>query len=706
MEADKNKINIDKITDGVISYLEFLNKFNTIKQSDILCEINDNKDIKYKYLFSDYNIECYIIDRNSFDNFCSAINFNELKSILNTINEENKNKFKEELNKYLKENPFNFNNSKIKFYSNEKEMKEIINNIDNYSYVNKELLINGMGLNETELEGHLIKSSRNENNLSLLFTNNNYIITINEENKKNLKNENNEYKFLYYVEDVTKKIFLLLYFHEKKMKEKIKKKIKNIYNFKKYYLINKDWLKDYKEYFLYDFIIKKLDEKYQNYSYEKIKVELDNISKNEIGQIILYLDTKIPKDLRKNSYFKCKTNEIKMLEINGGNTNNDYIQETIEPEESNTSIEIPDEFELINEDIYELLSKEEFFYNNIEEDKDKILYEILFGNNQIIIKNKNNENNENNFLNTYLIYIYNNEYQNKEKYFLKYILDYENNSMFFDNFGNIIEEGLNNFISKNDININNFNCEQKIYDIKKNVLGKFVNIGILSNDKILNIIDRKNSIINSNIILNKKNEEKYKKKNIVSKNERFLLKNILDIKKYYDEKNFIENNTSFSYEINNKKKEKFDSQKLNIINNEIEINLKSEYKNDINSINIKKDIPFKIEKFDLKLNCMQVESLTDEPEVNELKIERIEKFDYIPNNIETSSSIFNIDNNIDYSNNSLVNFDKLKIKMNIVEPYLKEIYKQFTINKEMKNLEINLLIPIEIINVFVIYFLN
>ena len=140
-----------------------------------------------------------------------------------------------------------------------------------------------------------------------------------------------------------------------------------------------------------------------------------------------------------------------MLEINGENTNNDYIQETIEPEESNTFIEIPDEFELINEDIYELLSKEEFFYNNIEEDKDKILYEILFGNDQIIIKNKKNENNENNLLNNYLIYIYNNENQNKEKYFLKYILDYENNSMFFDNFGNIIEEGLNNFISKNDI---------------------------------------------------------------------------------------------------------------------------------------------------------------------------------------------------------------------------------------------------------------
>ena len=95
------------------------------------------------------------------------------------------------------------------------------------------------------------------------------------------------------------------------------------------------------------------------------------------------------------------------------------------------------------------------------------------------------------------------------------------------------------------------------------------------------------------------------------------------------------------------------------------------------------------------VNCMQVEYLTDEPEVDE--VESNEKFNYTPNNIETSSSISNIDNNIDYSNNSLVNFDKLKIKMNIVEPYLKEIYKQFTINKEMKNLEINLLNPIEII---------
>ena len=386
-----------------------------------------------------------------------------------------------------------------------------------------------------------------------------------------------------------------------------------------------------------------------------------------------------------------------MLEINGGNTNNDYIQETIEPEESNTSIEIPDEFELINEDIYELLSKEEFFYNNIEEDKDKIFYEILFGNNQIIIKNKNNENNENNFLNTYLIYIYNNEYQNKEKYLLKYILDYENNSIFFDNFGNIIEEGLNNFISKNDININDFNLEQKIYDNKKNVLGKFVNIGILSNDEILNIIDRKNSIINSNIILNKKNKEKYKKKNVVSKNERFLLKNILDKRKYYNEKNIIENNTSFSYEINNRKKEIFDSQKLNIINNEIEINLESEYKNNIKSINTKNDIKLKVENFHFNLNRIIVEHLTEEPEINEFKIENIEKINYKPTYIKNKSKIINIDNNCDYLDNDKINFDKLKRKMNILEPFLKEIYKKFRIDKKIKNLEIESLIPDEII---------
>ena len=59
------------------------------------------------------------------------------------------------------------------------------------------------------------------------------------------------YKNLYYVKDLTKKIFILFYFNEKKIiiQNKLKKRTKDIYNFEKYYLINNNWIKDYKQFF-------------------------------------------------------------------------------------------------------------------------------------------------------------------------------------------------------------------------------------------------------------------------------------------------------------------------------------------------------------------------------------------------------------------------------------------------------------------------
>ena len=365
-------------------------------------------------------------------------------------------------------------------------MKEIAKNFQNYSFVNKELLVNGMGIDESKLKGNLIKASKNGKNTILLPVPYNFILIINkeidiiEEKKKNKEIIKKEYKNLYYVEEITKKIFILLYFHEKKFQEKLKNKIKDIYNIKKYYLVNSEWLEEYKQFFLYDLIKEKLDEKYQNYSYKKIKSELDNIS-NEIGQIRLYNETQIPDKIREDFNLQSKTKIIETIKNNDNkNINYAFPQETIEPEEIKKIIEVPINFDLINEDIFELLIKEEFFYNKIEKNKEKLLYEILIGNNQIIIKNKINQKNIdiNQILNHYLIYVINKDFQtekNKQKedcykYFIKYILDYDKNSMFFDNFKNIINKSLYSYISDNKIDISKMNYEQNIYDNKKNNL--------------------------------------------------------------------------------------------------------------------------------------------------------------------------------------------------------------------------------------------
>ena len=144
---------------------------------------------------------------------------------------------------------------------------------NNYALINKELLCDVMGVPELQLENNKLKLSKNENNTSLFSVLNNFMMTIHVEGGKEKieeEKENKEYKNLYYVGDITKKILILLYFYEEKIKKKIQNQNKDIYKFKKYYLINSSWLNEYKEFFSYDMIKKKLDKKFKDYSYNRI----------------------------------------------------------------------------------------------------------------------------------------------------------------------------------------------------------------------------------------------------------------------------------------------------------------------------------------------------------------------------------------------------------------------------------------------------
>ena len=177
-DENESKYNYEKMADSIISYLEFVKKFKKVISDDIIINEPDNNCSKFSYIFRDYNVDCYIIERNSFDDFKSAVNFNDLTSILDPINDENKNKFKNELKIYLNKNPLHININNIKIFSKKKELKEIVKNFNNYSFINKELLIDGMGISESRLKDNLIKVSKNENNTSLLSVNEHFIINI------------------------------------------------------------------------------------------------------------------------------------------------------------------------------------------------------------------------------------------------------------------------------------------------------------------------------------------------------------------------------------------------------------------------------------------------------------------------------------------------------------------------------------------------
>ena len=200
MEEDID-ILAEKMTNGLILFLNFLKKYRQIVKDEIIQdEQRYNNQTTITYTFRKFNLECYIIDKKYFDDFCSAINFYELSEVLKSINEETKDKCKEILKKLLVEKRYIPDYKDIIIYAEEEKMKTIVKKFNNYSFVNKELLIDCMGIPEERLKSKKILLSKNENNTSLLNIDENYVITLNiikkpsnkenEEKKLEIKSEN------------------------------------------------------------------------------------------------------------------------------------------------------------------------------------------------------------------------------------------------------------------------------------------------------------------------------------------------------------------------------------------------------------------------------------------------------------------------------------------------------------------------------------
>ena len=488
---DREDRRAEIMTNGLISFQKFLKEFKQVVKDEVIQKINNKFEISYN--FRKFNIECYIIDKKYYDEFCKAINFKEISKLLSVINEENTEKCKQMVKERLKDENFNIDVNDIQFYADQEGLKKIVGHFNNYSFLNKELLVDCMGVPEEKLKSKKIFVSKNEKNTTLLNIEENFTMSINIEKKdvekeveikKEVENKvqiKKKPKNLYYVENITKKIFLLLYKKDELLNKKIHKNSKDSYKFKNYYLISKEWLKSYKENFLYGQIISKIDEELKSHTYKRIKTELDSIIKDKIGQIKLYGSSEIEPGLRDASKLLPKIISIKENKDN----NEDFgrsvsiIEETVEPEQDLTqSYEVPSEFEIINEDIYELLKKEEFLENFDEKIENQLCYQILFGNKKMIIKNKASENYEerDDYSNELLFYTKNVQNENNnDDYILEFILNFEKKVNFYEEIGKIFTNGVKNYINPNTINddindnngdIFNDNIIQNINEIK------------------------------------------------------------------------------------------------------------------------------------------------------------------------------------------------------------------------------------------------
>ena len=565
-----------------------------------------------------------------------------------------------------------------KLINNIEEIKIITNNgnDNNNNSFNNENKSRAKEDNDIMNDENNNKQSENEEYKNNIYSlSNNSII----ENKKETMNKRRKlpnFTEIHYVEEITKKIFVLLYFNEQRIKKKLQKEIKDVYNFKNYYLINSDWLNEYKEFFQYEIIktklISQLNLNDKEYTYKQIKYNLDNIIK-EIGKIIFFHKNEKDNNIKNGNNLIPKINKIILK-------NEDNEGKAVE-HEGNDCLLIPYGFEIITDDIYELLLQEKFFILN-DNIKNKIKYKLLIGNNQIILKNViiDDEGNIINHINNYFFYIEKNkkinslrenDWDKNDPFIIYYVLNYEKDKNVFKYLEYIYKEkGFKEFISRFDIN--------KIYyqqNIEKNKnIGKFINIrinkedikninGINETDKDLNIMQELGNISqkdNEDIIFKlKKNKEKLEKnksdmnieiielKKNIKKNKNTLNikenginelnKKIEFINQKIEETNYIKKNQTNKINlfglngINNIEKENYNLNKNNLINfdnNSIMVEEINKYSILDNSKKENKKTKKYFEKFIKKKDCKLIENFFQET-FSDIKNEKKEISQYI-----------------------------------------------------------------------------
>ena len=260
---------------------------------------------------------------------------------------------------------------------------------------------------------------------------------------------------------------------------------------------------------------------------------------------------------------------------------------------------------------------------------------------------------------------------NNDKYILKYILNYNKENYFFNDFKKIVKEGIKKYIEDKNIDININNYEENIIDDKKKNLGKFINIKISEND------------INNNF------DYKDDNKTIVKYDEIKI--------------NNIEKKKSINVKVGNK----FDN--IQIDNNEnITIN-NSNYKNEKKQIiNEKVGITFDIIKIDNNESISILSNINNNLDKNDYnknyEKDIINKADTIPETKDIDSECDNTNkttkqenNNLESKKNKEYSIEQLKGRIDLIIPYFSELFIKLSKTKTNSDLEIKTFLYDEII---------
>ena len=249
------------------------------------------------------------------------------------------------------------------------------------------------------------------------------------------------------LEKIILKSLILLYANEKHFQKLLNSPIVDEYEFKDYYLINKDFVDDYLKNAEYKNLCEKLDT--EEYSYNGFYFNLDEIiDKLNLSNI------KIKSKTYEEKNFYPLINEI------------DYPKKT-------KKIKCLDKFIIVHENLFDLLYK---CIKPKDYQKEDYKCKLLIGDQTLFIQDKKHENN-------FLTYRY-----EHEKFKLFYYFGFDEQLSFYKEVKNHIKgKGLLNYVSEMKLDKDKKDKVQILKDKENNSIGKYLNVRKINNDDIKEI---------------------------------------------------------------------------------------------------------------------------------------------------------------------------------------------------------------------------
>ena len=494
-----------------------------MKSNNINYNLNNEIDIINDYqkyldkINSKNNITFIFVNQQ----FCRNININistEPNIILFKINNELYLFFKDkqqimviikESNNYYRINSLNISNNNNNLKDNNIVKNNLNNNVNNIN--NNDNNNNNNYLNN-HINNNINNSNNNINNINInsnSFNNDINNININANNLNNNINNINYNIFDNKVNngeevDVPQNISdtLAIYYEEQKIVNELidEKEIKDN-KFESYYLINKQWINNYKEYFNFQEIVLQCElnnseiepndnktqfnsntgkKKKRNKKRRNKYQQNNNNNKNETHITKKKRDIKVKyKNINMPAYLTDENNILALIQ----NYNGEYY---------------PVDFELIDMETLENLYK----FINIEISKEilnEISYRVLLGNHQLILQKASLES-------SLIIYS-----SRGDKNILEYFLIYQDKNIINKEIEIIKNKGITEYLSDMYLNLNTNSLQYLIDENQTSTIGKVyivnTNLGINNNNSNnynnynLNIIDN-NIVINENYFNN------------------------------------------------------------------------------------------------------------------------------------------------------------------------------------------------------------